>query len=228
MHTCKLLVQHADKALQFFCVSELSCSMRRGRVQNHRKHESKPKWDRRHRPTTGRRIGRKYVTASRANADGVSGTPCSPLLCFPCIEMLLCCVILTCTRLFLYRRKKPLWETWKERDCHSGRGLCCVKTKALLVKWRGGSCGCDSDQSKSDSDQCSGGGYLDGDRPMGGFSTFWCQHYACCVELLLAGVQTVSQRSFTAWGGEQGVEMISRRQVLRQVHANARQQQQQF
>lgn len=56
---------------------------------------------------------------------------------------------------------------------------------------------------------------------MGGSTTFWCQRYAGCVELLLAAVQTVSQRSFTAWrGGGQGGEMISRRQASRQVHAN--------
>lgn len=47
-------------------------------------------------------------------------------------------------------------------------------------------------------------GYLDGDGLMGVSSTFWCQRYACCVELLLTGVQTVSQRSFAAWGGEEG------------------------
>lgn len=35
---------------------------------------------------------------------------------------------------------------------------------------------------------------------MGVSSTFLCQRYACCVKLLLAGVQTVSQRSFAAWG----------------------------
>lgn len=45
-----------------------------------------------------------------------------------------------------------------------------------------------------------GGGGGGGDRLMGVCGTFWCQRYACCVELLLAGVQTVSQRRFAAWG----------------------------
>lgn len=64
---------------------------------------------------------------------------------------------------------------------------------------------------------------------MGGSGTFWWQRYACCVELLLAGVQTVSQRIFTAWGGRTGRgdnQPISTRQARRQVHANAQQQQQ--
>lgn len=48
-------------------------------------------------------------------------------------------------------------------------------------------------------------GYLDGDRLMGVSSTFRCQRYPRCVELLLAGVQTVSQRSLAAWReGERG------------------------
>lgn len=58
-------------------------------------------------------------------------------------------------------------------------------------------------RAKSDSDHCkdeglSGWRWADG--LVGVSSTFRCQRYACCVKLLLAGVQTVSQRSFAAWG----------------------------
>lgn len=74
-------------------------------------------------------------------------------------------------------------------------------------------CRCDSDHREGDSDHRKNEGYLDGDRLMEASSTFRCQLYACCVKLFLAGVQTVSQRSFAAWGGErEGREGSERRE----------------
>lgn len=88
-------------------------------------------------------------------------------------------------------------------------------------------CCCDSDHRKSDSDHCKNEGYLDWDRLMEASSTFRCQLYACCVKLFLAGVQTVSQRSFAAWGEREErrewAEIIKTRPAP--AHANDQQQQ---
>lgn len=126
------------------------------------------------------------------------------------------------------------------RECEKGWGggwgvtVTVLVAGALLCKNKRASkpnvkrflCGCDSDQSISDSDQCKNVGYLGGERLTEASSTFWCQRYACCVKLLLAGVQTVSQRSFAAWREREvrreWAAIINRRQPL---HANDPQQQ---
>lgn len=43
-------------------------------------------------------------------------------------------------------------------------------------------------------------------------ATFGCQRDSRCVELLLAGVQTVSQRCFAAWGKVGRADRISKSQ----------------
>ena len=92
---------------------------------------------------------------------------------------------------------------WDVTDAAAGALLCKNKSARSLM-YRVFVRLCDSDQSNSDSDHCKTRGYVDRERLMEASSTFRCQRDACCVKLLLAGVQTVSQRSLAAWGGEEG------------------------